>query len=55
MFLLEGTVSDTPFILDDFKISSSTIGDIANVDKSVFIEIASPLQAITISNIQLLS
>ena len=50
MFLLDGTVSDTPFILDDFKITSSSIGDSPNKDKSVFIQVKGPRQSIQITN-----
>ena len=54
MFLLYGTVSDSPFIVDDFTISGSTMGDNPNKDNSVFIHFGGPLSALEIKNIRIL-
>jgi hypothetical protein len=43
MFMLYGTITDSTFILDDFKIESSTMGDAPNKDNSVFIDLGGSL------------
>ena len=43
MFLFYGTISDSPFIIDDFKIEASTMGNELNKDNSVFIDLGGSL------------
>ena len=55
MFLIEGDVSTDGFILDNFKITDSTIGDQASKDKSVFIELSGKFKATQLTNFNILS